>query len=153
MRRLPQRGRTLMDLLVALSLLTIATTVAAPPAGRYLSLLRLRSAAWSLAADLQRARQRAISENRSQRLTLSTSDLDPGGGTPRSYAIAPADTGSPADSRGFASGIRCATPPGSFVEFDSRGLAAGGVSFTLVDPYGARTDVRVRSTGRIDFPS
>lgn len=146
-------GVSVLDSLATLTVLAIVGTMVAPLAGRYVSALRLRSAAWSLASDLQRARQRAIVENRSQRLTLSTTDVDPSNGSPRAYEIAPVATGNPAETREIPSGVRCTTPPGSYVEFNSRGLAAGAVVVTLEDSFGRRTDVRVRSTGRIDFPT
>lgn len=146
-------GLTIVDSLAALTVLAIVGTMAAPLAARYVSTLRLRAAAWSLASDLQRARQLAITENRSQRLTLSMTSVDPASGAPRSYVIAPAVTGTPAETREIPPGVRCSTPPGSYVEFNSRGLAAGAIVLTLENPFGARTEVRVRSTGRIDFPT
>jgi Tfp pilus assembly protein FimT len=153
MRLRSTHGFNLLDSMVTLTVLAIAASVAAPLAGQTLSAFRLRGAAWSFAADVQRARQRAITENRSQRLTLSTTDLDPVTHLSRTYIIAPATTGSPAETRELAAGMRSSTAPGSFVEFNSRGLATSAITFGLVDGFGSSVQIRVRSSGRIDFPT
>lgn len=150
---LGSRGMTILDSLAALTVMTIVGTMAAPLTSRYVSAFRLRAAAWSLASDLQHARERAITENQSERLTLSTTNVDPGTGSPRAYVIAPVATGAPAETREMPSGVHSASPAGSYVEFNSRGLAAGAIVFPLEDTFGGQIQVRVRSTGRIDFPT
>ncbi len=144
---------SILDSMAALTVMTIVGTMAAPLTGRYVSAFRLRAAAWSLASDLQHTRERAITENRSQRLTLSATNVDPGNGSPRAYVITPVATGIPAETREMPTGVHSASPAGSYVEFNSRGLAAGAIVFSLEDAFGGHTEVRVRSTGRIDFPT
>ena len=142
----------MVDMLATLTLVTVLGTIATPMVNRYVSAARLRGAKWSLARDLQRTRQRAITENRRQRLTLSTSEIDAETGASEAYLMAPSATGWPAERRDVPRGVECVTAPGSFVEFDSRGLASGTLEFQLRVDGPTASAVRVRSTGHVDFP-
>ena len=146
-------GFSLLDVLATLTIVAIAGTVAVPLIHRSVEASRLRAGAWTVAQDLHRTRARAIRDNQSHRLTLSATELDPESGNPVAYTIAPADGSGVAVERAFPEGIECRNAPGSWIEFDARGLAHGAsMGLELEGAGSARKTVRVRSTGRVDFP-
>lgn len=144
-----ERAFTILESLVALAVLAVLATVTIPTGVRAFASFWLRSAAWRLAADLQRTRQQALAANQSWRLTLSTTDVDASGAA-RSYVMGPS-IGGAGDTRSFAPGVFCLEPPGSTVEFNSRGLVAAPSKLTVANSSGGRVPVLVHSTGRIDF--
>jgi Tfp pilus assembly protein FimT len=144
-----ERGLSVLDLLAGLAITGVAATIAAPAAAVYLDGMRLSSGSWTLAADVQRARQRAIAENRTIRLTLAAAPED----AETSYVIAPSSGAGTAETRRLVAGVRCVNAPGSYVEFDSRGLASAATTFLLETTTGDHASIEVRSTGRIDFAS
>ena len=146
-------GFSLLDVLATLTVVAFAGTVAVPLVHRTVDASRLRASAWTVAQDLHRARARAIRGNQPHRLTLSATELDPESGFPVAYTIAAADGSGVAVRRALPDGIECRNAPGSWIEFDARGLAHGAsMGLELEGPRSARKTVRVRSTGRVDFP-
>lgn len=65
-----QWGVTLIEVLLALSLLAILITVGVPSFGHWLERQRLQAAARTLAADLRRARQEAVTQSGNQPVYL-----------------------------------------------------------------------------------
>lgn len=164
-----QRGVTLIEVLLALALLVLLITQAAPALGQWLERQRLHSVARSLAAELQQARQEAITRGGNQPVYLH---FRAGGGW--CYGLSrqsdcdcrQADAGHPEAclftrrnvqrlvrrDAGPYPGItlkRAAFTLGPSLRFDPlRGLASAG-RLELENRYGQQLQVRVSPLGRI----
>jgi prepilin-type N-terminal cleavage/methylation domain-containing protein len=72
MRTDDNRGFTLVELLVAFAIVAILLKISVPAISSWVPTLRLGSAARQIAADLQLARMKAISQNSSYTVTFNT---------------------------------------------------------------------------------
>jgi type IV fimbrial biogenesis protein FimT len=86
MRRRPNRGLTLIELLVAVAIGTILIMLAAPSFRDFILMQRLKSANAQLVTDLQFARAEAVARNRYVRFSLRT------GASMSCYTIYTSDT-------------------------------------------------------------
>jgi type IV fimbrial biogenesis protein FimT len=71
--RLPVRGVTLIEIMVALGIFSFLLAMAAPTIGTWIQNSRIRTSAESIVAGLQRAKSEAVSRNARVRFQLTTS--------------------------------------------------------------------------------
>ena len=138
------RGFTLLEVLVALALVTILAAISVPHWGTLLPTYRLRSAARQLRADLSRIKMQAVSETARLRLVFSASR----------YSVEKYDgaTYQPiGDDRSLPKGIDIRSTTRSSLGFTPRGTATPGTGGTvkICNSKEAGTNVVVSSTGRI----
>jgi type II secretory pathway pseudopilin PulG len=143
-------GATLLDLLVALTVIASLGVAAVSAVRRWVEASQLRAAGWTLVRDLEVARQRAIQESRRQRVTVSENAIDPATGRPRAYSVGP-----PGEERWreLPGRIGFVESAGSSLEFDRRGLARGTLEFGLRTGDIGPLVIRVRPTGRVEVGS
>ena len=127
------RGFTLLELIVILAILGLATAVVTPAIGRGTEALRARAEVASFAATLRHARERAITQQRPHRVTIDAKEH-------RMSVVAGAAEGAPArrderepvagEERGvtrtFSKQLVVQAVHTSDVVFDPRGVASGG---------------------------
>lgn len=137
-------GFTLVEILVAIAILAILAAVALPNWGPILGSYRLRAGVRQVYGELQRARMRAIAENRRIRVQFfNASDT---------YQIQRENT--PGSNTYNTTGILIPLPGGIKVEADAtitfqpRGTADAG-SARLCNNAGEFTNVCVASNGRV----
>ncbi len=138
------RGFTLLEVLVALALVTILAAISVPHWGTLLPTYRLRSAARQLRADLNRIKMQAVSETARLHLVFSASR----------YSVEKYDgaTYRPiGDDRSLPNGIDIRSTTRSSLGFTPRGTATPGTGGTvkICNSKEAGTNVVVSSTGRI----
>jgi general secretion pathway protein H len=110
------RGFTLIEIVVVLAILAVATALVLPSVGRGTESLRIRSEAGRVAALLRQARLEAVSQRRATRVTL-----DP---TRNTAAMVAGDPDRPARLVELPAGFRLrAVTGGESVSFSSRGVA------------------------------
>ena len=112
------RGLTLLEMMVALAIVAVLTTLALPSFGSMMSRHRLKAAAEQMAVDLAELRQQAVQRQQPMHLQLS-------GGAQWCYALA------------VASGCDCRVPQGCQLK-TVRAQDHPGV--TLVDGQDLRID-------------
>jgi general secretion pathway protein H len=153
-RRFARRGRlagsatppgfTLIELIVVLAILAVATALVLPSVGRGTESLRLRSEAKRVAALLREARLQAVSQHRATRVTL-----DP---TRNTVALTVGESERPQRTLELPAGLRVSVVVGGeSLTFSSRGLtretrwmvqAAGGRQLAIdVHPVSGRVTV------------
>lgn len=109
------RGFTLIEIVVVLAILAVATALVLPSVGRGTESLRLRSEAGRVAALLRQARLQAVSQRRATRVTL-----DPVRNT---AAMIAGDPDHPPRLVELPAGLRLrAVTGGESVSFSSRGV-------------------------------
>lgn len=121
-------GFTLVELLVVLILIGIATSLAAPRLDAMLSVDRVRGATSQLAADVAQARMTAIHRAQPVRVVLSggstyTIDAGTAGGTWQTLRTV--------DLAGDYVGVSAAGVGGNAIEFDSRGIRTNSNPYWL----------------------
>lgn len=139
------RGFTLIEILVAIAIMSILLAIALPDWGPVLSSYRLSAAQRQVYADLQRARMRAIAENRRFRVKFFDAtetyqiqrESTPGSGT---Y-----DTTWEA-AKSLPPGVNVQTD--ATITFQPRGTADAG-SARLCNNAGGFINVCVGGTGRV----
>jgi general secretion pathway protein H len=110
------RGFTLIEIVVVLAILAVATALVLPSVGRGTESLRLRSEAGRVAALLRQARLEAVSQRHATRVTL-----DPARNT---AAMVAGDPDRPARQVELPAGLRLrVVTGGESVSFSSRGVA------------------------------
>jgi general secretion pathway protein H len=113
------RGFTLIEIVVVLAILAVATALVLPSVGRGTESLRLRSEAGRVAALLRQARLEAVSQRRATRVIL-----DPARNTAAMVAGDPDHPGRPDRQVELPAGLRLrAVTGGESVRFSSRGVA------------------------------
>lgn len=137
-------GFTLLEVLVALALVTILAAFSIPRWGTLLSTYRLRSAARQLRSDLSRIKMQAVSETARLQLIFSASK----------YSIKKYDGTAYrpiGEERSLPKGIDIRSATRSSLGFTPRGTATPGTGGTvkLCNSKDAGTNVVVSSTGRI----
>jgi len=138
------RGFTLLEVLVALALVTILAAFSIPRWGTLLPTYRLRSAARQLRSDLSRIKMRAVSETARFRLVFLASK----------YTVERHDstTYQPiGEDRSLPKGIDIRSTTRSSLGFTPRGTATPGTGGTvkLCNSKDSGANVVVSSTGRI----
>jgi len=139
-------GFTLLEILVAMAILTILGAFAVPQWGNLLAKYRLDSAARHVATELHGARNRAMAQYRRVRLVFDS---------PTTYTIQKEQTPGEKDytaitgSKSLPLGITAVfnnTPV-----FQTRGNASPGATITLTNANNETKEVAVHLTGRIDI--
>ncbi len=138
------RGFTLLEVLVALALVTILAAFSIPRWGTLLPTYRLRSAARQLRSELSRIKMRAVSETARFRLVFLASK----------YSVERHDgtTYQPiGEDRSLPKGIDIRSTTRSSLGFTPRGTATPGTGGTvkLCNSKDSGANVVVSSTGRI----
>ncbi len=139
-----QRGFTLIEVVVVLAILAVATALVLPAVGRGTEALRLRSEAGRVAALVREARLQAVSRGRATRVTLDRAR--------NTVAFTADDPEHPLRTLELPAGLRLAVVAGGeSLTFSSRGLtretrwlveAAGGRGLLIdVDPVTGRVTV------------
>ncbi len=140
-------GFTVVELLTVVGIMMVITAIATPSFYYWLPTYRLSAGARQIAADLQLARMKAISQNRAYHLNFdstSTYILEFDGdnnGTPET-----ADTGSIPLPDGITV-IASDQVPTSI--FQSRGTANASDTITVENSYGAKRDICIKIVGRV----
>lgn len=118
-RRGPDRGFTLVELVITLLVLAVALAVVAPAVGRSTDTLRTRAEAARLAAMLRHAREQAITSGRPHALVV-----DPD----RHRLTIVAGTDEVRESRDLSPDlvIEATPPPALTVRFEPHGVSSGG---------------------------
>ena len=137
-------GFTLLELLVALALVTILAAFSVPHWGTLLPTYRLRSAARQLRSELSRIKMKAASETARFRLVFSASKYS----VQRREGTTYRPIG---EERSLPKGIDIRSTTRSTLGFTPRGTATPGTGGTikLCNSNGAGTNVVLSSTGRI----
>jgi len=145
-----QRGVTLIEILIIVTLLVVVAGVAMPWFLGVIEAYRLRVAAWELAGDLRLARQKAVTTQVRHRICLlnCTSPVPIGG-----YLLERQAAGWVLDvtRADLPDGVVITTNgPGDKITFDTKGELSGtlGTTTTLTNGTGIY-EVRVASTGRV----
>ena len=140
-------GYTLVELLVASIVLAILLALAAPPLGRGERRWAAYAAGRTLAAEVARARQRAISDRQTVRVVLDTL-----GGT---YEVRPT-SGDPLPRRRLRPDLRLRTTAyRQEILFSGRGTSSLYATVWVGvrdDPEGPAHRIRVLPTGAIEGP-
>ncbi len=122
-------GFTLIEIVVVLAILAVATALVLPSIGRGTETLRLRSEAGRIAALLREARLQAVAQRRSTRVTLDRAR--------NTVALTAGDPEHPLRELAMPAGFRVTVATGSdSVGFSSRGVARE--TRWLVEAAGAR---------------
>jgi prepilin-type N-terminal cleavage/methylation domain-containing protein len=130
-------GFTLLELILALSVMGILLAIAWPAIGQFSSGYRLRGAAREVATDLQFARLLAVKENTDFQVICGTN----------AYQVVRVSDGFVAKARDFSADYADVTLSGPVVTFNSRGNVA---SQTLtVSNFAVTKTITVSSTGRV----
>ena len=109
-------GFTLIEIVVVLAILAVATALVLPSIGRGTEALRLRSETGRVAALLREARLQAISQRRATRVTLDRSR--------NTLALIAGDAEHPVRELAMPAGLRVTVATGTeSVAFSSRGMA------------------------------
>jgi general secretion pathway protein H len=115
-RRRGSPGFTLIEIVVVLAILAVATALVLPSIGRGTEALRLRSETGRVAALLREARLKAVSQRRAVRVTLDRAR--------NSFALIAGDAEHPVREVALAAGLRVTVATGTeSVGFSSRGMA------------------------------
>lgn len=142
-----QAGFTLVEVILASIVLAILLALAAPPLGRSERRWAAYAAARTLAADVARARQRAIQDRRTVRVVLDTLE-----GT---YEVRPA-AAEPLPKRRLRPDLRLGTSAHrQEILFSGRGTSSlyAAAWVAVRDDPGAREHrIRVLPTGAIEVP-
>jgi general secretion pathway protein H len=109
-------GFTLIEIVVVLAILAVATALVLPSIGRGTEVLRLRSETGRVAALLREARLQAVSQRRATRVTLDRAR--------NTFALVAGDAEHPVRELSLPAGLRVTVATGGeSVGFSSRGTA------------------------------
>ena len=116
------RGFTLLELIVTLAVLALAAAVVTPAIGRGTEALQARAEVAGFAATLRHVRERAITTQRPQRISLDTEN--------RQIVIQALQTSDEEketrETRALPARVTIDAPRGAEITFDARGMASGG---------------------------
>lgn len=153
----PSRGVTVMELLIAITIVILLAAVAIPAVSRGLEGYRLRTAAWQLAGDLRLARQRAISAQNRYRLCFANCVISVAPNTyvfERNDGIAGGaqwvqDSAVPRSlPQGVSADASRTSNPGGRIAFDVRGEADAFGTLTVVNSAGNYA-ITINRVGRV----
>jgi general secretion pathway protein H len=139
----PSEGFTLVEMVVVLFVLAIASAISLPTIGRGLETLKIRSEAQGIVAFFRYGRQQAITTHRPQTIAV-----DPAGGR---LSITEEGAETPRLTRQISASIRViADPPTQTqVTFSPEGFSNGG-NFLLEGPGGRSYRISINPmTGRV----
>lgn len=146
-----QKGFSLVEIIVVVSILAIVSAIAIPSLIRYVSNSNLKSAARDVASDILNLRERSIAENRMYKISISVADnnytIDQCNATGSSCAAYTAiETKSPT---AFGTGITITgnTYTGNAITFQTRGTAEAG-SISLTNSRGSTATITSNITGK-----
>lgn len=137
-----ERGFTVIELLAVIAIMLVIMAIAMPTFYYWLPTYRLSAGARQIAADMQLARMKAISQNTTYRLNFIS-------GT--QYQLEK-DAGFTLESGPFTlpDGIT-ASPTGPSSVFQSRGTASATDDITLTNGDGKTQHICVRTVGRVNL--
>lgn len=136
---------TTIELMVTLVILALLATFSVSHLSRWLSVVKVQTAAQNLASDLQLGRMRAISENTRYRITFDTSG--------NAYQIHKDIAGEWQDVnplKPLPAGIKLETATTNPIYFQTLGTVAAGSTITLRNMQDQRRIVTVSRSGRIN---
>jgi len=146
-----RNGFSLIELVIAMGILAVMSTIAVFSWQRYVTNTNLRTAARELEADIFLIKERAVAERIHYRITLNvfanSYTIEQGGAaTGDPYTVL--QTKSPA-SLGSGNWGMGSDFPGGQITFQSRGtLATGTGSVTLINSRNSNARITVNITGR-----
>ena len=143
-----QDGFTLVEILVALTIIGILSAIAIPNWSTLLPTHALNGAARQVQSELHRLKSRAVSENAAFRLVFSTSNY--------TYTIEKYSGGSwtaTGENKPLPEGITLASTSDTTLGFTSRGISSDSTdtpkTVKLCNNKGAGKNIVLSSTGRI----
>ena len=134
-----------IELVVTLLIVTLLATFSASHLSRWLSVVKVNSAAHSLASDLQLGRMRAISENTRYRITFDTSG--------NAYQIHKDIAGEWQDVKPITplpAGIDLEEATTNPIFFQTLGTVAAGSAITLRNMQNQRRRITISRSGRVN---
>ena len=137
MGRKDSSGLTIMELIIAMSILAVLLGIASPLVAQFSSGYQLRAAAREVATDLQFTRLLSVKENQDYQ-TVFGSD---------SYQVVRVADGLVAKSRSFSNDYPRVTLSPVAITFNSRGNSSSS-TITVSNPMGTK-NITVGSTGRV----
>ena len=134
----------MVELIIAIALVAIVTTIAVPQFQRYSTNADLKTAAREMSGDFSAAKQMAVANNLDYRIAINVSG--------NSYTLSRTDTSAEvwtksAESFGRGVSIASTTFSGSAVTFQKRGTVSAG-RLTLANRLGSTAVVTTTITGR-----
>ena len=130
-------GFTVVELIIALVVLTICLAMAVPNINTFASGYRLKEAAREVATDLQFTRLLAVKENKAFEVVFG----------PNSYQVIRLSDGNVAKSRSFGPDYPGLNLTNVSITFDPRGTSNGN-TVSVTNPKGTK-NVSVAPTGRV----
>jgi Tfp pilus assembly protein FimT len=134
-------GITSVELCVDITLVAILSLAAISLTNQYLEWGRIRSAAMQVAGAFQQARQYAIANAATYRVTLTGTTVAVG-------CTAGCPPGAPSEPATAITGDATTSVPGTPVTFDALGAATPG-TVTISYPGGTQWQVKVSASGRV----
>ena len=147
-----QRGVTLIEILIIVTLVVVVAGVAMPWFLGVIESYRLRVAAWELAGDLRLARQKAVTTQVRHRICLlNCTSAVPAGGYLLERKVTDTDWALDVTRADLSDGVVITTNgPGDKITFDTKGELSGTLGTTTALTNGTGTyEVKVASTGRV----
>jgi prepilin-type N-terminal cleavage/methylation domain-containing protein len=151
MKRIGQKGFSLVEVLVVIAIIGIVTAIAMPNLQRYATNSRLKSAAREVMGDIFLCKERAISENRQYRMTFNV------GGSAYTIEQPPGTVIQTKDLTNFDRNIRIANAAfggDASIDFQTRGTVDpndNNGSAVLTNDRGSTATITLRSiTGKTD---
>lgn len=141
--RAPQRGFTLLELLVGIGLIAIVLGISTPMLSVIRSNYVLDGTSRQLAMEITKARMQAIAQNRTVRLRLDS---------PNVYYLESSEDGSnfaPITAPVFLpTGVAIVTGSGGTPQFNRQGMAPTSTTISVVNPAGTKI-IRTSALGRV----
>ena len=150
MFRTNQAGFTLIELMIAVAILTVGASLAIPEFLRWHALSQLRQATSEIATQLTLARMAGMSRNRSVDVTVQKS-----GGVVHISAVSPSSGMVVIKDTSFPTRVTSVIGSPVMVSFSSMGVRTGGGTGTqmigLCDTYGRQYSVSIIPSGKVNW--